>query len=130
MSRKGSFRPERVSGQIRDLLATALRERLSDPRLQGVQITEVALTGDLGSGKVYFYLLQPDDARGEAAEAAFSRAAGMLKGMIGRALRLKRAPELTFIYDRRIDEVRRMNALLDGLNPDAPADDGPGTPDE
>ena len=83
---------------------------IKDPRLHGVQVSEVDLSGDLGVAKVYFTLLRPDDDPAEALTALKS-ATGFLRRIVGRELRLRRVPELRFVHDdsaRRGFEISRI----------------------
>ena len=52
-----SYRAERVNELIRRELVLLLKKETKDPRLQTVVITDVIVTGDLTSAKVFFRLL-------------------------------------------------------------------------
>jgi len=118
MSGHAFKRSARVAQSIRQVLAETLAARVSDPRLQGVMITEVALNDDVRAGKVFWYFGTPgQQARVEAAEAAFRSASKMLRSRVGSALRLKHTPELKFIYDKRIDHARHIEQLLEDVLP-------------
>lgn len=127
MSGHGYKRSARVAQSIHQVLAATLNERVSDPRLRGVMITEVALNDDIRSGKVYWYFLtSATDSRIKKAEQAFRSASRMLRSQIGSAVRLKHVPELSFVYDKRIDHARHIEALLDEVRPQDDAE-GPDT---
>jgi len=49
-----SFRAERVNELIRRELVLLLKKETKDPRLQNVVITDVIVTRDLTSAKVFF----------------------------------------------------------------------------
>jgi ribosome-binding factor A len=44
---------------------------------------------------------------------------------VGRELRLRRTPKLTFVYDRSVEHGVAMTKLIDELTPDDEADDAP-----
>jgi ribosome-binding factor A len=108
-------RPDRVAEAIREEVATYLTEGVKDPRVRGmVTVTGVDVTRDLRHAKVFVSVL------GEEAERADTMAglAGMaahLRGHIGRALRLRAAPELTFKYDQSVTHAARIETLLEQL---------------
>ena len=42
------------------------------------------------------------------------RAAGFLRGEVGRALALRHAPKLEFVYDQQIEHADKLTRLIDG----------------
>ena len=94
------------------LLSELLRTEVKDPGLSEVRINEVDLSGDLGVARVYFSLLHPDADVGLAQEALV-RAGGFLRSRLGKALQLRRVPELRFIADTSIREGMELTALID-----------------
>jgi ribosome-binding factor A len=91
-------RQQRVEARLLRLLNELLQFEVKDPRLAHVRISHVELSGDLGVAKVYFSLLEPEADPGPA-EEAFARARGFLRSKVGRALELRRVPELRFMHD-------------------------------
>jgi ribosome-binding factor A len=109
-------RADRVGEQIQRELSQLLLREVKDPRLDQVTITAVELTPDLKHARVFFAGLA--DATGRAAAlAGLTRAAGFLRGQVGRNLRLKYAPEFSFIADDSIDRGLRIAALLKEVAP-------------
>jgi ribosome-binding factor A len=106
-------RRERVQSEIGRELATALAV-LNDPRLLGLSITRVELSEDLRVARVLVRITvgEDDPARRKSAATALSRAAGRLRGEVGRALGLRYAPELRFRYDEGLDAAQRVDQLL------------------
>jgi len=92
------------------LLNELLLTEVKDPRLDGVRVNEVEVSGDLGVAKVYFGMLDPD-ADASAAAEGLDNARGFLRSRVGQALRLRRVPELRFVHDQRTRkgfEVQRL----------------------
>ena len=125
-------RRRRVGAELQKLLNELLRAEVKDPRLDGVTVSDVEMSGDLGVAKVYFVTLEPD-ASADDALAGFKKANGFLRGRVGQALRLRRVPELVFIRDdspRRGAEISRLLDSL-GLGKDENAGDAePGDADD
>ncbi len=104
-------RPDRVADQIRSELAALLAREVHDPGVGFVTLTRVQVTPDLGSARVLYTALGDDAAR-ERTRRALDRAAGFLRRQIGVRLRLKRVPELRFVYDESIEGQDRIEQLL------------------
>ena len=119
-------RPDRVADQIRSELALLLTREVHDPGIGFVTITRVQMTPDLQQARVFYTALGDDKARGNT-ERAIERAGSFLRRQIGSRLRLKRVPELIFLYDESIAGQDRIERLLNEVrtpNPDAdPSDD-------
>jgi ribosome-binding factor A len=110
----GYKRTDRVSDQIRVEIADILRRRLKDPRVGFITLTGVDLTADLRQAWVYVTVLADGD-QADQAMATLGRAAGFIRGELGRRLKLRYVPELSFVRDRSVDEVRRVMDLLSDL---------------
>jgi ribosome-binding factor A len=105
-------RSERVAEGIREEVATFLAEDAKDPRLVGlVTVTGVDVTRDLRHAKVFVSIMGSDEERRATLEGLDS-AAGHLRSRIGRVLRLRVAPEITFRYDDSVARAAKIEALL------------------
>src|SRR3954452_24917049 len=112
-------RPERVADQIRAELAMLLAREVHDPGIGFVTLTRVQLTPDLQQARVYYTALGDDKARRNT-ERALERASPFLRRQIGSRLRLKRVPELSFVYDESIAGQDRIEQLLNEVKASAP----------
>jgi ribosome-binding factor A len=74
-------------------------------------VTKVELNVDLSVANVFVSVVG-DDATIEGVVAGLQKAAGFLRGPIGRELRLQRAPELRFAHDVSIDMSDKLAAIL------------------
>lgn len=92
-------------------------ERLSDPRLGFVTLTGVEVTADLREATVYYSSVGEHgetvaaDAASKTA-AALQSAASHLRSVLGRAVRLKYVPRLTFVEDPAIATGQRVEAII------------------
>src|SRR5574344_1772655 len=93
-------RAQRVGDQIQRELAVLIPREVKDPRLGFVTLTGVDVSRDLGHAKVFITLMNSDD---EAAVAAnlelLNDAAGYLRMLLGKAIKLRSVPQLHFHYD-------------------------------
>jgi ribosome-binding factor A len=106
-------RPDRVAEGIREEIATFLQtEGVGDPRITGlVTVTAVESTRDLRSARVFVSYLGADEER-EFVLEALGALAPRLRGLVGRALRLRVAPEIHFRLDESIARAARIETLL------------------
>ena len=124
-------RPDRVADQIRSELATLLAREVHDPGIGFVTITRVQMTPDLQHARVYYTALGDDKTRRNSGRA-LERAAPFLRRQIGSRLRLRRVPDLMFLYDESIAGQDRIEQLLSEIRaserpPDTPGAGSPST---
>jgi ribosome-binding factor A len=118
-------RPDRVADQIRSELASLLAREVHDPGIGFVTLTRVQMTPDLQQARVRYTALGDEKARAATARA-LDRAAPFLRRQLGARLRLRRAPELRFIFDESIAGQDRIEQILNELR----SSDGPDEPNE
>ncbi len=100
---------------IREEIATFLAESVKDPRVVGfVTVTGVELTSDLRHAKV-FVSVMGSDAEKEATFEGLASTASHLRSRVGRALRLRVAPEFQFREDDSVQRSARIESLLAGI---------------
>lgn len=105
-------RPDRVAEAIREEVAGFLADGAKDPRVTGlVTVTGVDLTRDLRHAKVFVSVLGTDAERKETFEGLASIATH-LKIRVGRALRLRVAPDIEFKPDDSVARAARIESLL------------------
>ena len=106
----------RIATELQRVLNELLRFEVKDPRLAGVSISAVEVSGDLGHARVYFSHLDPN-ADSEPVQAAFASALGFLRGRVGAALALRRVPTLEFKLDDSIQRGMELSRLIDAVAP-------------
>jgi ribosome-binding factor A len=108
-------RPDRVAEAIRVEVATFLSQDVKDPRIVGlVTVTGVDVSRDLRVATVYVSIYGSDAERAATADGLTS-VASHLRARIGRALRLRLAPEIVFKPDESIARAARIESLLSQL---------------
>ncbi|MBV9881006.1 MAG: 30S ribosome-binding factor RbfA [Gemmatirosa sp.] len=106
-------RPDRVGAAIREEVARFLADGVKDPRVRGlVTVTGVDVTRDLRHAKVFVSIMGDDAARDDTF-AGLAGVAAHLRGHIGRALRLRAAPEIEFRHDASVAHAARIETLLE-----------------
>jgi ribosome-binding factor A len=112
-----------VAEAVREEVATFLAESVKDPRIVGfVTVTGVEITPDLRHARV-FVSVMGSEAEKQATFEGLASTASHLRSRVGRALRLRVAPEFQFREDDSIARAARIESLLAGIR-EAPADAG------
>ncbi|NLX37055.1 MAG: 30S ribosome-binding factor RbfA [Chloroflexi bacterium] len=109
-----AFRRERGDSFIREELTLAIRNELSDPRIEGAVVTEVELTKDRRFARVYVSHYEGEEAL-QAALAGLEGAKGVLRRHLSQVLAWRFTPELGFYADRAWAHGARIDALFEQL---------------
>jgi len=105
-------RTRRVGEQMQRDLAELIRSEIKDPRVGMVTLSGVEVSRDLAHAKVFFTVLG-DATQQHDSLAVLQRAAGFLRGRLGKQMTLRTVPELHFLYDDTLDKGMRLDALID-----------------
>ena len=137
-----SRRTERVANLIRNIIADAIRNRLSDPRIEPLtSITRVDVSPDFGIARVNVSVMATP-AKQELCLRALQHAAGRLRGYVAEGLTLRTIPRIVFHLDHSIQRGLETLRVIDTVmaegrsetesgGPDTaePAEDGEDAPD-
>ncbi|WP_071459484.1 30S ribosome-binding factor RbfA [Bacillus massilinigeriensis] len=106
-----AHRVNRVGEQMKKELGDIIGRKIKDPRIGFVTVTDVEVTGDLQQAKVFISVLG-DATQKENTLKALAKAKGFIRSEIGRRIRLRKTPEITFEFDQSIDYGHRIDTLL------------------
>lgn len=129
-----AYRQEKFASTLREALGEILGRESLDPELRRVTVLRVRPTADLKRAAVF--VACPADAAASVL-GHLQGAAGFIKKLLARRMRLRSMPELDFQLDEALDFERRL-ASLQGAAPaegpvpiqDAGASAGKGTAGE
>ena len=97
---------------MREEIATFLANDVKDPRILGiVTVTGVEITRDLRHAKVFVSVLGSESQRASTFDG-LADVASHLRGRVGRALRLRVAPEIEFRNDESVAHAAHIEQLL------------------
>jgi ribosome-binding factor A len=113
----------RVAAELQRVVNDLLQSDVKDPRLEGVRISEVDLSGDLGVAKLFYSTLDPDEDCAPI-DRALRKAAGFLRTRVAHEIRLRRTPELKFLHDTTARQASELSRLLADQGPTSPPDAG------
>ena len=112
---RNTRRADRVGEAIREEIATFLTESAKDPRIVGfVTVTGVEVSPDLRHAKVFVSVMGSDSEKTATFEGLASTSSH-LRSRVGRALRLRVAPEIQFREDESVARAARIESLLAGI---------------
>lgn len=104
----------RTNELAREKLASILMFEISDPDLTLVTITGVEVSVDRSFMRLYV-TCEPDSY--DRTLAAFTRAKGRIRSLLGRSLGWRVTPEITFTIDKTTDEADRIARALEQVPP-------------
>jgi ribosome-binding factor A len=107
-------RAERVREAIKEVLASEV-ERLKDPGVGFVTITEVTISPDLRNAKAFYTVFGSEIERASTRDG-LRRATKHLRSAVARQIRLRYAPTLEFAEDPVPERVSRIDTILTDLH--------------
>ena len=117
-------RPQRVASLLKQELATILMREYADQTFALTTVTEVRMSPDLRTARIYISIFGDDEARTRIMEMLEAEK-GHIRAFIGARVRLRFTPDLLFIRDDTLDRVERINTLIKQIHRDEepPRDD-------
>jgi ribosome-binding factor A len=104
-------RARKLADRIKVIVAETLEQRIKDPRVGFVTITDARVTGDLHDATVYYTVYGSDEDKLGTA-AALESAKGVLRSEIGRQTGVRFTPTLTFVADAVPENAAAIDDLL------------------
>ena len=110
-------RHDRLNREILRELSRLAHRELRDPRVGQVTFTRVELTEDLREARVYFVPLAGVGAEARIAElqGGLEAAKNFLQRKVGKNLKLRFTPRMSFRYDKGLGNLVRVHEVMDEL---------------
>lgn len=106
-----SQRSVRVGELIQQELSDIMLRGLRDPRVGFVTLMSVDVTTDLRIAKVYFTVMG-EDADVAQTQKGLESASAYLRRELGKRLKLRHVPELTFIFDKSVAYGNHIEKII------------------
>lgn len=107
-------RTQRVGDQIQRELAMLIPREVKDPRLGFVTVTGVDVTRDIGHAKVFVTIMGENTAEQIKQNlVVLNDAAGFLRSLLGKVMKLRSVPQLHFHYDATVTQGAHLSALIE-----------------
>jgi ribosome-binding factor A len=108
-----THRIERVNELIRGEISQLLLRETKDPRLSGyISINSVSTSTDLRHAKVMVSCVCEEGRKKEILDALHS-ASGFFRSVMAKHLKIRRIPELHFVWDSSIERGSNLLAYMD-----------------
>jgi len=106
-------RTERVGEVIQRELSKTIQKEIKDPRIGIVTVSEVRVTKDLSYAKVYISMLAKSEEEILTAVKVLNNAASFLRMHLAKVVKIRKMPELTFVFDKSLLEGPKLVNLID-----------------
>ncbi len=107
-------RADRVADAMQRSIAGILRSEIRDPRIGMANINAVHVPNDLSTAKVFVTFIGMDEQQKiDDAVVALNEAAGFIRSLLAREVRMRAVPRLVFVYDRVAVEGQTLSSLID-----------------
>ncbi|AFR02017.1 ribosome-binding factor A [Pectobacterium carotovorum subsp. carotovorum PCC21] len=94
-------------------IAIIIQREVKDPRIGMATVSGVEVSRDLAYAKVFVTFLNDNEPEQvQTAIKALQDASGFIRTLVGKAMRLRVVPALTFSYDNSLVEGMRMSNLV------------------
>ncbi len=120
--RDALVRRERLAHAMREVLSELLLTQVKDPRLSGVVISAVELSGDLKMARAFFSVFGDDERVRQAADGLV-QARGFLRHESAKRMRMHNPPDLEFKRDLGFERADRIARVLDEIAANRPETD-------
>ncbi|VDG20576.1 30S ribosome-binding factor RbfA [Lactiplantibacillus mudanjiangensis] len=109
------YRVGRLEQEIQKEVDDILLKRVRDPRVSGLTITGVTVTGDLQQATIYYSILSDKASDGEKTATGLEKAKGLIRSELGSRLSIYKTPELIFERDTSVQYGSRIDELINNL---------------
>jgi ribosome-binding factor A len=113
----GQLRTEKVQELIKQEVSQIILKELKDPRIGFITVTQVDVTGDLRNAKIYVSLMGSEEQIRDCWDG-LQKALGYIRREIGKRIRLRCTPELSFQLDKSLDYSVHIQELLSKIKDD------------
>lgn len=110
------YRVGRLSQEIQREVNDILMKRVRDPRVEGVTITGVEVTGDLQNATIYYSTLSNLASDAEKTQKGLDKATGLIRRELGQRLSIYVTPKLKFVRDESVRYGDHIDELLNKLH--------------
>ncbi|MGP4115905.1 30S ribosome-binding factor RbfA [Levilactobacillus zymae] len=110
------YRVGRLEQEIQREVTDILLKRVRDPRVEGVTVTGVEVTGDLQEATIYYSILSDKASSAEKTAQGLKKATGLIQSELGSRLSIYKTPELFFEQDKSVQYGSRIDELLNDLH--------------
>jgi ribosome-binding factor A len=101
---------------IREEVADIIMHKLKDPRLGFVTVTDAQVSDDLRHAKIYMSVFEEE--KKETSLKVLNSSAKYIRNELGKRIKIKFIPDLTFKLDESITYGAKIDQLLEEIQPE------------
>jgi ribosome-binding factor A len=105
------YRRLRVQDLLREEISLIIQRELQDPGLGFITVVDVKMSEDLKSAKVYISIYGSEEEQKHTFEA-LKRSKGYIKFLLGKRVKLRYIPELSFLLDDTLERTQRLEEIF------------------
>lgn len=105
-------RSRRVAEQLQKEIAEVLQREFKDPRVGFVTVSSVDLSNDLMYAKIYVTFLNLEQEQIKEAIKILNGAVGFFRSMVGKRMKLRVVPNISFVYDQTLVKGMELSDLI------------------
>lgn len=113
-------RVEKLQELMKQEISDIVLHELKDPRIGFVTVTSVSCTEDLREAKIYVSVMG-DEKKARDTLNGLNSSLGFVRREIGKRIRLRFTPEISFALDTSLSYSDHIQRLLNEIHEDRPA---------
>ena len=110
-----SVKLERLNNSFVEKISEIIHDDIKNNDIDFVTITDVKITNDLSFAKVYFTTLNEDKKK---VILALNKASSFIRSKLCEKVKIRKMPELTFVYDESIEYGKKIEAIIERIKND------------
>ena len=113
MRKYSGNRSGRIADKIHKDIVAILRQKVKDPRVLWVTISEVEVSDDYSIAKIYWTTIEDDKKKSIA--KALEAATGFIRSELSQGFKTYTIPQLRFIYDDSLERGSKILNIIDKI---------------
>jgi ribosome-binding factor A len=108
-------RAGRIANRIREILSELLIFEVTDPRLQGIYITDVRVDRELAFASVFVSAIEGSERKDDVL-GGLKHATGFLRSSLAQKIELRSFPKLRFNWDSTPENAEKIEKIIHTLH--------------
>ena len=113
MNQKAFSRSDRIGDLIREEVAQMFLNDIADPRVKGITITDVKVTPDLMTARIYY--VSREQKAVKLTTEGLKNVKGYVRKELAKRMKMRRVPEVEFYYDEVFENGMHFEEVLKGV---------------
>lgn len=110
-----SLKIDRLNNMFVEEISKIIHEEIKDKEIGFVTITDARITNDLSFAKIYVTTLNNNR---DKVIATLNKASGFIRTMLCDRVKIRKMPEIHFVYDTSIEYGKKIEDIIDRIHND------------